>query len=92
MFQGSFKGVSTKFQGCFKNICRSFKGVSRVFPECFKEVSRKTFKKTFKVFKKKFHVALIAASRAEEGLVRIRHCVNITHNKHMFLTFRFLIY
>ena len=78
-FQGRFDGVSRKFQGCFKEVSRvfqvSFKGVSwkrkfqgcflnsvsgfsRMFPECFKEVSRKLY-----------CLALIAASRAEGGLV-----------------------
>ena len=35
VFQGSFEGVSRKFQGCFKEVSRvfqgSFKGVSRKF-------------------------------------------------------------
>ena len=38
------KGVSRKFQGCFKEVSRMFhgslKGVSRKFEGCFKEVSR----------------------------------------------------
>ena len=50
--------VSGIFQGCFM----IFKGVSRVF--------QGSFKKTFKVFQKSFmFMALIAASRAEGGLV-----------------------
>ena len=49
------------FQGCFM-----IKGVSRVF--------QGTFKKTFKVFQKNFmSMALIAASRAEGGLVYNKH-------------------
>ena len=44
VFQGSFKGVLRKFQGCFKEISRvfhgSFKVVSRKFQGCLKEVSR----------------------------------------------------
>ena len=38
MFQGSFKGVLRKFQGCFTEVSRvfqgSFKGVSRKFKGC----------------------------------------------------------
>ena len=49
--------ISSMFQGCFM-----IKGVSRVF--------QGSFKKTFKVFQKSFMcMALIAASRAEGGLV-----------------------
>ena len=44
VFQGSFKGVSGKFQGCFKEVPRvfqgGFKGVLRKFQGYFKEVSR----------------------------------------------------
>ena len=43
MFQGSFKGVSRKFQWCFKEVSRvflrSFNEVSRVFQGSFKKVS-----------------------------------------------------
>ena len=69
VFQESFKGlkrslkvVSRKFQGCFM----IFKGVPRVFQRCFKEASIKLsgcFKKVSGC------LALIAASRAEGGLV-----------------------
>ena len=42
VFHGSFKGVSRKFNECFKEISRvfpgSFKSASRKFKECFKEV------------------------------------------------------
>ena len=81
VFQGNFKGVSLKFhgagsfmnvsgvflyfQGCF-NIFKGVAWVSRVFPECFKEVSRK-LSRCFK--KVSCCMALIAASRAEGGLV-----------------------
>ena len=41
-FQGSFKAVSRKFQGCFKEVPWVFHGgfkvVSRKFQGCFKEV------------------------------------------------------
>ena len=44
MFQGNFRGVSRKFEGCLKEVSRvlqgSFKGISRKFQGCFKEVSR----------------------------------------------------
>ena len=82
MFQGSFKGlkrsfkvVSRKFRGCFMKVSRRwkfqgffmiFKGVPGVFQRCFKKVSRKLsgcFKKV------SCCMALIAASRAEGGLV-----------------------
>ena len=82
VFSGSFKGVSRKFQGCFikvsKMFHKSFKDeeVSRKFRRCFmifKGVSRVfqgSFKKTSKCFKKvSCCMALIAASRAEGGLV-----------------------
>ena len=39
VFQGSFKGLSKKFQGCFEEVLRvfegSFKGVSRKSQGCF---------------------------------------------------------
>ena len=59
MFHESFieEEISSMFQGSFM-----IKGVSRVF--------QGSFKKTFKVFKESFMcMALIAASRAEGGLV-----------------------
>ena len=59
MFHESFmeEEISRMFQGCFM-----IKGVSRVF--------QGSFKKTFKVFQESFMcMALIAASRAEGGLV-----------------------
>ena len=44
MFPESFKGVSEKFHGCFKEVLRTFqetfKGVSRKLQGCFKEVLR----------------------------------------------------
>ena len=54
--------VSSMFQGCF-NI---FKYVSRMFQKCFKDVSGK-LSRCFK--KVSCCMALIAASRAEGGLV-----------------------
>ena len=63
-FQGCFMKVSwkKKFQGCFKGVSWFL----RVFPECFKEVSMKSSR----CFKKvSYYMALIAASRAEGGLV-----------------------
>ena len=45
VFQGSFKGVSRKFQWCFKEVSKvfqeSFRGVSRKFQGCFDGVSGK---------------------------------------------------
>ena len=42
IFQGCFKGVTMKFQGCFEEVLMvfqgSFLGVSRKFEGCFKEV------------------------------------------------------
>ena len=42
VFQGSFKGVSRKFQRCFKEVLKvfqgSFKGVVRAFQGYFEEV------------------------------------------------------
>ena len=70
-----------EFYGCFKEVSRVFHEsfmeveISRMFQGCFmiKGVSRVfqgSFKKTFKVFQKSFmSMALIAASRAEGGLV-----------------------
>ena len=77
------KGVSRVFQGSFKKTCKVFKEsfmeeeISRMFQGCFmiKGVSRVfqgSFKKTFKVFQESFMcMALIAASRAEGGLVAV---------------------
>ena len=62
MFHESFmeEEISRMFQGCFM-----IKGVSRVF--------QGSFKKTFKVFQESFMcMALIAASRAEGGLVLVK--------------------
>ena len=39
-FQGCFKEVSRVFQGSFKDVSRKLKRVSRKFHGCFKEVSR----------------------------------------------------
>ena len=82
VFQGNFKGLqrsfnvlSRKFQGCFMKISGRrkfqgcfmiFKGVPLVFQRCFKEVSRKLSRCFEKVSS---CMALIAASRAEGGLV-----------------------
>ena len=45
MFQESFKGVSRRFQGCFKEVSgdsRVFQGGSfKMFQESLKDVSRK---------------------------------------------------
>ena len=80
--QGKMKGVLREFSWCFKEVSRLFlenfteEEVSRMFQWCFmifKGVSRVfhgSFKKTFKVFQKILYcMALIAASRAEGGLV-----------------------
>ena len=60
-FQYSFKCVSWKFQGCFQRGCKVFQknlvDVSRVFQRRFKEVL--------------CCLALIAATQAEGGLVKI---------------------
>ena len=64
VFLESFKEeeVSRMFLGGFM----IFKGISRLYQKCFKEVSRKVSR----CFKKvSCHMALIAASRAEGGLV-----------------------
>ena len=76
--QKRLKGLFRKFQECFKEVSRVFhesfreQEASRVFYN-FMGVSRVfqgSFKKTFKVFKKgSCFMALIAASRAEGGLV-----------------------
>ena len=59
--RGSFKDISRIFHN-FPVRFMIFKGVSRMF--------KGRFKKTFKVFKKvSCFMALIAASRAEGGLV-----------------------
>ena len=57
MFQGSFKGVSRKFQGSFKDALRKFKGVSGKFHGCLMEVLRVfqgTFKEVLSVFYESF--------------------------------------
>ena len=40
LFHRSFKGVSRKFEGCFKKVSmefqESFMGISRMFQGCFK--------------------------------------------------------
>ena len=61
VFQGSFKGVLRKFQGCFKEVSRvlqgSFKGVLRRFQGCSKEISRVfqgSFKEASRTFQKSF--------------------------------------
>ena len=44
-FQGNFKGISRKFQGCLKRlkeVSSSFKGVSSVFERSLKGVSGKS--------------------------------------------------
>ena len=82
MFQGWFKHVLKKLQGYFKSAWKeSFKCVPRKFPKCPKQVSRlfqgnfnnvsKVFQSSFKGVLRKFCccIALIAATRAEGGLV-----------------------
>ena len=39
-FQGCFKDVSSKFQGCFKKFQVSFMDVSSKVHGCFKDVSK----------------------------------------------------
>ena len=55
MFQESFNGVSGKLHGCYMKVLGCFKEASRKLSGCFKKVS--------------CCMALIAASRAEGGLV-----------------------
>ena len=78
MFQGSFKSVSRKFQECFKEVLRVFQGSVKGV-SCFREeeVSRmfhdflRAFTECSRCFKKNLCcMALIAASRAEGGLVQ----------------------
>ena len=79
MFQENFKDeeVSRMFPGCFM----IFKGVSRVF--------QGSFKIAFKVFKKvSCCMALIAASRAEGGLVCDTH--TYTHTRHFGFLYKIL--
>ena len=43
MFPGNFKGISSKFQGCFKEFSRkllheSFESITRKIEECFEGV------------------------------------------------------
>ena len=56
-----FKGVSRKFQGCFKKVSRVFleslKVISRKFQGCFEGVSRK-FQGSFKNVSNKAFVGL----------------------------------
>ena len=59
MLQGCFSGVARKFKGCFKDV-------SRVFQGSLKCVSRKHIKSLSKKF---CFVVVVAASRAEGGLV-----------------------
>ena len=76
VFPECFKEVSRAFQlsleGVSRGISRTFKGcfmeVSMLFPKCLKEVSRQ-FSRCFKVVS--CCMALIAATRAEGGLVHI---------------------
>ena len=69
--------MKTKVQSLFKLNTSNLRLVSRMFQGCFmiKGVSRVfqgSFKKTFKVFQESFMcMALIAASRAEGGLVQL---------------------
>ena len=91
--QGRLKGVLREVLGCFKEVSRVFheslmeEEVSRMFQGCFmifKDVSRVfqgSFKKTFKVFQKVSScMALIAASRAEGGLVFMKMTLHTTHS------------
>ena len=81
MFQRSFKGVSRKFQGCFKivsSVCQgSFKSVSRKFhgSGSFKDVSMvfHDFRECFKEVSRelsgassKFHVAWHSSQLPEQ--------------------------
>ena len=74
MFKESFKDVSRKFKGCFKGVLRVFQGrygsfmsVSRLFQGCLKHIE--SLSKNIC-----FVVVVVAASRAEGGLV----CLFIT--------------
>ena len=66
VFQGSFKGVSRKFQGCFTEASRvfhgSFKCVSRKFQGSFTEVSR-VLQGSFKGVSRKFQGCFKEVSR-----------------------------
>ena len=66
VLQGSFKGVSRKFQGCFKKVSSvfqgSFKNVSREFQGCVKEVLR-VFQGGFKSVSRKFKEGFKYVSR-----------------------------
>ena len=68
MIQGSFKSMSSKFQGGSKRMPGYFLEVKRVL-ECFKGVSRK-FQESVQGVSKKFHVALHSwhLPRQREGL------------------------
>ena len=83
-FQGCFKSISAVIHGSFKGVCKqvssgfnrvlrklqcSFQGFSKVFQLCFKEDSvLRQLSRCFKVVS--FCITLIAASRAEGGLVQ----------------------
>ena len=82
-FQICFKGVSRKFKVCSKKDFRvlqgSFKSISRKFQGCFKEKGwwvSKEIKRISIGFEASFvlqfcsYIYLIAATRAEGGLVR----------------------
>ena len=72
MFQGSLKGVSRKFKGFSRKFKGCFKGVLRVFQghyRSFMSVSR-LFQGSLKHIESLcFVVVVVAASRAEGGLV-----------------------
>ena len=66
MLQGNLKGYSRKFKGCFKGVLRVFQGhyrsfmsVSRLFQGSLKHIESLCFV-----------VVVVAASRAEGGLVK----------------------
>ena len=78
MFSGCFKEVSRVFHGSFmeEKVSRMFLRVFHDFQGFFM-VFLEIFKKTFKVFQKKVSccMTLIAASRAEGGLVALLNYV-----------------
>jgi len=70
VFQGSFKVVSSMYeegfkQVCFKGVLKNLKGALRMFPGCFMGISKR-FKEVSS------SMALIAATRAEGGLVTLK--------------------